>query len=962
MKLYLFIIISFLSLPILGQGFSFSTYYDDDDYVGFITNWAAIQDTNGSLYFGIGDGVQTYDGVKWQFNHIGPTGRGTNFHIASDNTFYVSAQYDFGVFEHNTINQLVHRSLSDIYYADKPRTNPHFSSVEVDSAVYLYGTIGIDVFKDTSYTHMPYGFRFHNRIFKFEESVYITHDVGISRLDGNEKVDLNIENYPDTGEVTFMIPVQEERILLGFGRDMPHWFDGSEISPFEIERGQELVGHYPFDGVIINDSLIAIATVGNGIYFYDLEGKLKKIFNEKSGADQNEVYDLFLDNEETLWLGTAEYIEKLLVSNPVAKFDETNGIELYNITQIGKEGTKIWVSSGLGIRTDLFSGTIIEPENVFSFQSMGSAANIIQGNNRVYFFDGSRLKDSDGSVLLNASQVVQVRNYDDPNTLLIIADQEILELKGKEFISRNRLEEFRISSAVQFNDVVFLQIGSEGIYKVVEDSMVKIPFYNEISGNVRYKDMKVINDSLYVSVQNDIAEGGRTGIYLYDYEEGVFKKSKFFQDLHPRFATDQTSVMEQCENGDIWLFHGGNWIYSTSRISKEDGEWKVTTSPYNLIGEGKGIETILCDNDGESVWFGGIKGLYHLTDPDWEYTSEFKTNITGMYLHQDSLVYGGFGEPEKDLVFPYEDNQVRFTYAAASYIDETRNTYSVKMEGFDKDWSEWSKETQKDYTNIPEGDYVFRVRSKNVYEVDGKEDAMAFTVLPPWYRTWWAYVSYFLMISGMLYTAYKIRVNQLLKVERMRTRIASDLHDEVSATLTGISYFAEAIERDNKEGSENRFVSLIRESAGDAKEKITDIVWSINPENDDWMMFLSKCRRYASDLLESKDLKYELKIPEQIHGKLKMEVRQHLWMIFKEMLTNAVRHANATRIDVIMDVDGNYLKLVVQDDGQGFDPVNGKKGNGVSNIRKRADQIRASIDLDSENGFGTRWVMRLPLQ
>ena len=156
-------------------------------------------------------------------------------------------------------------------------------------------------------------------------------------------------------------------------------------------------------------------------------------------------------------------------------------------------------------------------------------------------------------------------------------------------------------------------------------------------------------------------------------------------------------------------------------------------------------------------------------------------------------------------------------------------------------------------------------------------------------------------------------------------------------------------------------MNLISESAGDAKEKISDIVWSISPENDDWEIFLSKCRRYASDLLESSDIKYELKIAESISGKLDMNSRQHLWMIFKEMLTNVVRHSKAERVDLIMDTEDDVFKIILQDDGIGFDPEQYSYGNGLKNIHKRAESIGATLILDSEPSVGTRWRLEIKI-
>lgn len=215
------------------------------------------------------------------------------------------------------------------------------------------------------------------------------------------------------------------------------------------------------------------------------------------------------------------------------------------------------------------------------------------------------------------------------------------------------------------------------------------------------------------------------------------------------------------------------------------------------------------------------------------------------------------------------------------------------------------------------------------------------------------------LLSGFL--IYRYRILSALREEKTRIKIASDLHDEVSATLTGISYFAEAVKTDQDDEKKNHFINLITESAGDAKEKITDIVWSISPENDDWDIFLSKCRRYASDLLESRGIEYELKIADTISGKLEMNTRQHLWMIFKEMLTNVVRHSKAKRVDIIMDTNHQKFKMVMQDDGIGFDTNGEVVGNGLKNIEKRAKSIGANLELDSEPSIGTRWTLELTL-
>nr|WP_286669029.1 triple tyrosine motif-containing protein [Fodinibius salicampi] len=336
----------------------------------------------------------------------------------------------------------------------------------------------------------------------------------------------------------------------------------------------------------------------------------------------------------------------------------------------------------------------------------------------------------------------------------------------------------------------------------------------------------------------------------------------------------------------------------------------------------------------------------------------FKTHVRGVYVRGDSLINADLKNEGYEL--EYEDNELRFQYAAAQYKEPSATRYQVWLEGFEEGWSDWTSEVQKDYTNIPEGDYTFHVRARDVYGTVSKADTFSFAVLPPWYRTWWAYALYVLLIGGILYGIHRVRINRILREQRIRNRIASDLHDEVSATLSSITYFAQAIRQVPDEQQADRFVSLISESASEAKEKITDIIWSIDPEKDDWIDLLSKCRRFASDLFESKDIAYELDIDTDIDQPLDLELRQHLWLIFKEMTVNAARHSKADKVKVIFEMEGNLLKLVVQDNGQGIQQSSGKReGKGIKSIRNRAEQIKADLQLETEEKRGTKWTMAL---
>ncbi|HBZ37098.1 MAG TPA: hypothetical protein DEO59_01040 [Balneola sp.] len=213
-----------------------------------------------------------------------------------------------------------------------------------------------------------------------------------------------------------------------------------------------------------------------------------------------------------------------------------------------------------------------------------------------------------------------------------------------------------------------------------------------------------------------------------------------------------------------------------------------------------------------------------------------------------------------------------------------------------------------------------------------------------------------ILLTGYIF--YRYRIHFLLQEERTRNKIARDLHDDLSATLSSISFFSEAAKRDDSQDS-NKFLKRIDESAIEAKEKINDIIWAIDPENDDWEAFLTKCKRYASKMFESKDIEYQIEIDTTSEVPMKIEARKELWLVYKEIITNLVRHSEASDACVVFSSINNSFIVKVEDNGIGFDTGKNHKGNGLDNIKKRVSSIskKSKLALESHPGKGTKWEL-----
>jgi signal transduction histidine kinase len=655
--------------------------------------------------------------------------------------------------------------------------------------------------------------------------------------------------------------------------------------------------------------------------------------------------------ENNLWLALNTGITKVSIQANAKVFGDINGLEGSVIEIVDTDqGVVIGTTSGLYSYEYEFGKILkkITPEisRIFSIAKIDNNLIIASPEGLYHLYDGviervdsisyrSVTADSEGKMIFASTYQMIKRWILEDNKLRNSAEHAVDDIVAKQMLYDTENNELW---AVSLEDEFYLGTLSS-----------KINFKKIASENIdNITDLDLVDDRLFISAVN--------GLYEYDRTTDSLIITDYFGD-HDILNGNQIFRLEEVDENSFWVVADKH----LNRLEKDGENWNVINRPFKYLSRFFEPYVVL-ERDNQDLWLGSDSKIIWLKNSEYNPSiTPPVTRISTIFLEKDSLFYGGFGEFDDNIRFSYEQKEFRFEFSNSSYLASALNQYQFQLEGYDDVWSDWRKETRKDYTNLKEGSYTFKVRSKDVFDEIGTEASFAFVILPPWYRTWWAYLLYTFAIAGILYMAYKIRVNQLLRVERIRNDIASDLHDEVSATLSSISYFAEAIQSDKVKKDKDRFVKLIANSAGDAKEKITDIVWAINPEHDDWQAFLSKCRRYASDLLESKNMKYSLKIDEYIPGKLDMQLRQHLWLIFKEMVTNATRHSNARQLDVIMNYEAGQLKLVVQDDGKGIEIDKVKKGNGLVNIQKRVDLIGGDITLKTSDGFGTRWILKVSI-
>ncbi len=309
----------------------------------------------------------------------------------------------------------------------------------------------------------------------------------------------------------------------------------------------------------------------------------------------------------------------------------------------------------------------------------------------------------------------------------------------------------------------------------------------------------------------------------------------------------------------------------------------------------------------------------------------------------------------------YSDSNLKFTFSLLSDFREHATKYRTQLIGFENAPSEWSDEPGREFSYLPAGSYEFRVWARDHLGNISNAPAIPFTVRPAWWQTWWAMLLYLLavvsIVSLIAFTIYRNRLNRILEIERMRSRIATDLHDDIGASLSQIAILSEVMSQKLQKGTDvgTKPLATIAETSRDLMNSMSDIVWSINPKRDHLIDLVQRMRRFATEVLTAKEIEFDFEAPEDdLGGRLDLNTRRQIYLIFKEAVNNCVKHSGCSRVLVHVKRSGSGFEMTISDNGSGFSPDADNTGNGLTSMRQRAESIGGNLEISpNENQIGT---------
>jgi signal transduction histidine kinase len=305
------------------------------------------------------------------------------------------------------------------------------------------------------------------------------------------------------------------------------------------------------------------------------------------------------------------------------------------------------------------------------------------------------------------------------------------------------------------------------------------------------------------------------------------------------------------------------------------------------------------------------------------------------------------------------ENHLQIDYFALPRGSVGPIRYQYRLDDSPVDWSPPTDRRSMLLASMAAGRYRLSVRALSPMGVESARPAtVSFTVLPPVYARWW-FIGLGLLVAGAVpLTAYRFRVAQLIRLERIRSRIATDLHDDIGSGLSLVAILAEVV-RQRAGGTRSdpdlgQPLTRIAETSRALVDSMDDIVWAINPEHDTVSDFVQHVRRFSGDVLGSGEIDLVFETPETLpDAPLGPDVRREVFLILKESVTNIAKHAGATRVEIDFAYSRHHLHLRVSDNGRGFDVAGDSDGDGLVSMRRRVAALGGRLAIQSTPGQGT---------
>ena len=535
--------------------------------------------------------------------------------------------------------------------------------------------------------------------------------------------------------------------------------------------------------------------------------------------------------------------------------------------------------------------------------------------------------------------------------------------EGNKYLQSNYISEIHQTT----DSLYWIGTLGGGLYHLNEE-------YEVIAHYTQSSDLYSVSSDHIFAIQED--DSGRVwigtqggGLNQFISERQEFKQFGIRDGLNDNTIT----TIEVGLNGDLWL-GTSNGLTRFSPNNLEAGNYYVEDGIQDLdFSDGASLR----GQDG-MLYFGGADGFNIIdTRNDYQQETAFDVLISEFTIRGEERVELGNPALFEQLTLPYGDNYFSIVLSSSNISISDGNHYRYQLVGFEKEWNNrpGGENRFATYRELPAGEYVFRAQTTSVSgNWGGPMYTLPITILPPFYqRSWFISLVLFLVSAGLYaFHAFRLKKDRQIQstrmqgmqdMEKLRMRIAGQLHDHVSANLSTIGLKAETLAyKDHLTEKEKSRLEEITNLARDSANSIRETSWVVNAGFDQLDKLVAAMEDIGEDMLNGViDFHFERKtdiasIP------ISMDFRQNVYYFYREAIHNIIKHSRASEVRVGITNEKEEFVLVIEDNGVGFETARVRESNGMVLLRKRAKDIEGVMLMDTMPGKGTRLALKAQLQ
>lgn len=785
-------------------GLPFSKYYSSQEYQGGIQNFQISQSASGLIYAANNFGLLEYDGTDWRRYSLPNSTKIRSIYIDNEERIFASGQGEFGFFHSNENGYLVFQSLVSKLPENTRSLDEIWKIFPVHQSIIFCTFNKIFIFSDDLELKHTLESESSFETFHISNNQLFVQDKekGLLKMENSTLVQVDKSNFFNNKTITGILSLVQGKNLI-FTRDQGVYvYDEQNILPWNAIIDHQILQINQVNR--LKNGGLAIGTQNNGVYILSDSGEQLLHMDKSTGMQNNTILSIFEDVSGNLWLGHNNGISLLELSLPFRLIDQYSDLTGTGYHAMVSNGKAYYGTNNGLFYQDLEQGTGIK----FIPRSEGQVYQVKNVYNHILLAHNDGAFEIKNGIAEQITEIQGVWNFlplkDHPNYILSGTYSGLIVFKkeGDKISFSHQVEGIEESSRIMQQDNegnIWMTHGYKGVYKIQLSEDLKsadVTFYGVEKGlpTNLLNSVWQVNDRLVFTTEY--------GVYTCNAASDRFERDPFFKDYFgPEFLV--TSLIEDPignifyigdnEAGVLENQINGAYVKNHQIFNKIIPFLNDDLQNVSLLGPN---EALFAANEG-FIW-------YKLERNKRTSASAFPTLIRAVYLTglSDSLINLRKKPINPENLhsnntpnyyqFDYEAANIRFEFTNPIPNQENNTLFQTWLEGLEEDFGEWSNKREKAYTNLREGKYTFHVRSRNIYGQISSEDYFSFEVLPPWYRSIWAYFCYFILILVLLYITFK----SIDKRYQKKTKaITAKQKEVIEAKESALIYSKEEIER-----------------------------------------------------------------------------------------------------------------------------------------------------------------------